>query len=1085
MTDEAPDEMPRAPPYHAMTLSDVFTELEVSPDIRKMGLTTAQATARLEKYGPNMLTEKEKVSLLQKIWNQVANVLVGILIFVAVISFIRVFTSDPVTNGIQVGIIVGVITINTAIGIYQEGSAEKAAEALRNMLSSDAVVIRDGQTSKVSGQEIVPGDIVLLELGDRVPADLRMVEVVNLACAEAALTGESVPIEKTIDAIETNDPRSTPLGDRHNMAFSATLVAQGTGVGLIVSTGDNTEIGTINKLVNKVEDKKTNVLKQIDTVSKWLAVFIVLTAIVTFCVAYWTVDPPLKKDCTKVEQDEETNGCGYTTTEKVLEAVSMALVCAVAMIPEGLEAIVTVTYAWAVSNMAKNNAIIRALPAVETLGSVTTICSDKTGTLTKNEMSLTAFVTSNARYKVDVDSKNRSNANLTRDDSYMAERADTAKFIKAKDVIKGGPSVSVHNKGKKTGKNFAYTMNNSFVENELGATDAPALNATASNKKISGDSVPVSSGESPELSFFREGLAGGVLCSKCTLGKDGSKEGEIGNPTELSILRASYWAGIDVNGMKEDAPVIAEVPFSSEYKFMATLHASRPENDGAGMENFDIVHAKGAPDRMIPLCKDQAKAGMLSETEDVDRAYWIEQIAILSSHGLRVLALTRGTVPKGSIPKNEQLGQDFVNGKGPWLTIVGLCAIIDPPRPECVDAVAEAKGAGVRVAMITGDHKDTALAIGAMLGLVDAEHSEAITGPEMDALDDPEMMAATKKYNVFARASPQNKIRIVKALQAQKEVCGMTGDGVNDAPALKAADMGVAMGKEGTDVAREASQMILADDNFATIIVAVKEGRVVWDNLRKVLMVNTPINNAQGLSVLFGFVFGMEKSPLTAIQVLYCNLICAVTLGFVCAVEPAEDGIMNQPPRRVGKRLIGRFLFLRIVLGTFVLVATTVSASFWALDTYKDLDEDEKWYKVRSQASNTLTFGAAAITLSARFSYNSAFHSRLFTGNIYAWYAVFVTAALQVCITYIPGLNEVIFAMGPMDVEGWGIVLAGMAVTFVIMEIEKTVRRYLSKMGSDTEDHEYGLFDAPPGEEEYDMSLPQGVSRLKLVNLKE
>lgn len=355
----------------------------------------------------------------------------------------------------------------------------------------------------------------------------------------------------------------------------------------------------------------------------------------------------------------------------------------------------------------------------------------------------------------------------------------------------------------------------------------------------------------------------------------------------------------------------------------------------------------------------------------------------------------------------------------------------------------------------------------------------------MDAMDDPEMMAATKKYNVFARASPQNKIRIVKALQAQKEVCGMTGDGVNDAPALKAADMGVAMGKEGTDVAREASQMILADDNFATIIVAVKEGRVVWDNLRKVLMVNTPINNAQGLSVLFGFVFGMEKSPLTAIQVLYCNLICAVTLGFVCAVEPAEDGIMNQPPRRVGKRLIGRFLFLRIVLGTFVLVATTVSASFWALDTYKDLDEDEKWYKVRSQASNTLTFGAAAITLSARFSYNSAFNSRLFTGNIYAWYAVFVTAALQVCITYIPGLNEVIFAMGPMDAEGWGIVLAGMAVTFVIMEIEKTVRRYLSKMGSDTEDHEYGLFDAPPGEEEYDMSLPQGVSRLKLVNLKE
>jgi len=1088
MTEEAPNETPRAPPYHAMTLSAVFGELKVSADIRKMGLTSAEAAARLETYGPNMLTEKEKVTIWRKIWNQIANVLVGILIFVAVISFIRVFTADPVTNGIQVGIIVGVITINTAIGIYQEGSAEKAAEALRNMLSSEAVCIRDGQASKVVGQEIVPGDVVLLELGDRVPADLRMIEVVNLACAEAALTGESVPIDKTIDAIETNDPRSTPLGDRHNMAFSATLVAQGTGVGLIVATGDNTEIGTINQLVNKVEDKKTNVLKQIDTVSKWLAVFIILTAIVTFCVAFFTVDPPLKKGCTFEQQENEENKCGYTTTDKVLEAVSMALVCAVAMIPEGLEAIVTVTYAWAVGNMAKNNAIIRALPAVETLGSVTTICSDKTGTLTKNEMSLTAFVTSNARYKVDVDSKNRSNANFTRDDSYMAERADTAKFIKAKDVIKGGASASVHNKGrqgKKTGKSFAYTMNDSFVDKELGATDSTALNATAGNTTIKGDSVPVSSGESPDLSFFREGLAGGVLCSKCTLGKGGTKEGEIGNPTELSIIRASYWAGIDVNGMKEDAPVIAEVPFSSEYKFMATVHASRPENDGAGMENFDIVHVKGAPDRMIPLCKDQAKAGMLSVTEEVNRAYWIEQIAVLSSHGLRVLALTRGTVPKGSIPKNEQLGQEFVNGKGPWLTIVGLCAIIDPPRPECVDAVAEAKGAGIRVAMITGDHKDTALAIGAMLGLVDAEHNEAITGPEMDAMDDPEMMAATKKYNVFARASPQNKIRIVKAMQAQKEVCGMTGDGVNDAPALKAADMGVAMGKEGTDVAREASQMILADDNFATIIVAVKEGRVVWDNLRKVLMVNTPINNAQGLSVLFGFVFGMKRSPLTAIQVLYCNLICAVTLGFVCAVEPAEKGIMNQPPRRVGKRLIGRYLFLRIMLGSVVLVATTVSATGWALDRYSHLEEEEMWYKVRSQASNTLTFGAAAITLSTRFSYNSAFHSRLFKGNVYAWYAVFVTAILQFAITYIPKLNTIIFQMGPMDWEGWGIVVAGMAITFIVMEMEKALRRRLSAMGSDTEDQEYGLFDAPPGEEEYDMSLPVGVSRLKLVDLKK
>jgi magnesium-transporting ATPase (P-type) len=431
-----------------MTKAEVFAKLDLPDDIRKKGLTTEQAQARLVKYGENKLSEKRKVTLLEKIWHQVNNVLVLILVIVAVVSVVRAFTDDPLTNWIQVGIIVGVIAINTAIGIIQEGSAEKAAEALKNMLSSDAIVVRNGTECKVKGTEIVPGDVVMLSLGDRVPADLRMIEVVNLACAEAALTGESVPIDKTVDAIDSgDDPKRTPLGDRHNMAFSATLVAQGTGAGIIVGTGDYTEIGTINTLVNKVEDKKTNVLKQIDTVSKWLAFFICITAIVTFLVAFFTLD--------------DTDA---------LEAISIALVCAVAMIPEGLEAIVTVTYAWAVSNMAKQNAIIRALPAVETLGSVTVICSDKTGTLTQNVMSLTAFVTSNARYMFDVNNANRTNKNFVRDDTYMAERADHTKMIKAKDVIKGGASASRHNKQGKSvtadlaKTDFPFTMRDTVVD---------------------------------------------------------------------------------------------------------------------------------------------------------------------------------------------------------------------------------------------------------------------------------------------------------------------------------------------------------------------------------------------------------------------------------------------------------------------------------------------------------------------------------------------------------------------------------------------------------------------------------------------
>ena len=488
---------------------------------------------------------------------------------------------------------------------------------------------------------------------------------------------------------------------------------------------------------------------------------------------------------------------------------------------------------------------------------------------------------------------------------------------------------------------------------------------------------------------------------------------------------------------------------------------------------------------MIPLCKNQARGGVIGEVEPINRDRWIEQIAILSSHGLRVLALLRGTLEAGEVKPGEQLGPEFVNGREePWLTIVGLCAIMDPPRPECVDAICESHGAGVRVAMITGDHRDTALAIGIMLGLVDEQHSSAVTGPELDAMSDDEIKSAVQKYNVFARASPQNKIRIVKALQAQGEVCGMTGDGVNDAPALKAADMGVAMGKEGTDVAREASQMILADDNFATIIVAVREGRVVWDNLRKVLLVNTPINNAQGMSVLFGLALGMDKTPLTAIQVLYCNLICAVTLGFVTAVEPAEDGIMDIPPRRVGKRLIGRFLFLRIALGTVTLVAVTVYAAFWAQDFYDDMDDEDALELVRSQASNTLTFGAISITLSARFAYNSAAHPRLFAGNPFCWYSVAIVAVLQVAITYIPGLSNVIFEMGPQKWEGWVVVIIGMVIVFVVMELEKALRRALLAAGADVGDNEIGMFDDTP-QVNKDMSLPKGASHLNLTALNK
>jgi len=919
------------------------------------------------------------------------------------------------------------------------------------MLSSDAIVIRDGKEIKIPAENLVPGDIVKLGLGDRVPADLRMVEVSNLSALEAALTGESVPIDKTVEPIIVDgDPNAQPLGDRHNMCFSATLVSSGSGKGLVVRTGDNTEIGTINALVQKVEKKKTNVLEQIDTVSKWLAIIITICATITFLIAL------LKAD------------------QEWLDALSTALVCAVAMIPEGLEAIVTMTYAWAVSNMAKNNAIIRAMPAVETLGSVTTICSDKTGTLTKNEMTLVAFVTSGKRYKFFVEAKERDPENFVVNQTYMATRADHAKYLKSSEIIKKGPSADRRSRrGKKS--TFPFGITTGFGKTAHGGVEPEEpthLVAEDGAQPEENSNLVRETGEHPDSDFLRKALAGGILCSKCVLGEGGGRKGEIGNPTELSILRAAYFGNVNVSEIKDSAPVLAEVPFSSDYKFMATVHNPVPANDGNDYMDELIVHVKGAPDRMIPLCKYQAKDGKFDKDslEPVEQNFWIEQIAVLSSHGLRVLALTRGTIPKDSVKEGEQLKPEFVQERGePWLTIVGLCAIMDPPRPECVQAIAEAHRAGVRVAMITGDHKDTALAIGGMLGLVDKQHSEAITGPELDAMSDDELKIAAQRYNVFARASPQNKIKIVKALQAQGDVCGMTGDGVNDAPALKAADMGVAMGKEGTDVAREAAEMILADDNFATIITAVREGRVVWDNLRKVLFVNTPINNAQGLSVLFGLAFGLRMSPLSSIQVLYSNLICACTLGFVCAVEPAEDGIMDAPPRRVGKRLIGRFLLLRIVLATIVLVSMVVGAVFYTKNEGYVLNE------TRAQALNVLNFGAIAVTMSARFTRKSAFHCRTFYGNAVAKWSYAIMTVLQVFITYTPGLNEVIFSMDPMTGEQWLIVLICAVIVFIVMESEKAVRNYLTTLKYDTDDVEIGIFDehvAPDG-----TPLPKEVDR--------
>jgi len=1076
--EEAVEVVPQ-PSWHAMTVEATLKEMQLRADLASSGLSNEEAAQRLEEFGPNMMTAGKKKTLLERIWDQVANLLVLLLVIIAVVAIFAAVAAGAkgdsesvLTNCIQVGLIVMVITVNTTIGVVQEGSAEKAAEALKSMLSADALVVRNGKEVQIPAQDVVPGDIIILGTGDKVPADCRFISVSNIACGEAALTGESVPIDKTIDAIQVSgNPEQTPLGDRHNMGFSATLVAQGSGRAIVVATGDNTQIGTINALVSTVEERKTNVLEQIDHISKILAALILTASTATFLVAF------LMYKCVEISDGKCQEG-----TYSAFDSVLVALVCAVGMIPEGLEAIVTMTYAWAVSNMAAHNAIIRALPAVETLGSVTVICSDKTGTLTQNKMSVVAFVTSNAHYRVDVNATDRVNTNFVRDDSYLAERADHQAKKSLGDVVADGPNSAVPRRGR------AEASNHMAIDNL--ETPAPSAHGASGGDDAE---YPFANGDSPTFDFIKGGLIPGVLCSHCVLGTDGGREGEIGNPTEISILRAAYMAGIDVEAIKEKNSIVAEVPFSSAYKFMSTVHEPIPEIDGPGLEDSWIVYVKGAPDRMLALCDTQMKGGVIGEVEEVRTSRWTEQIATLSSHGLRVLALCKAVVPKSEVSPGQQLGPDFINGraKKEWLTMVGLCAIQDPPRPECIDAISEAKTAGVRVAMITGDHKDTAIAIGSTLGLVDEKYPSGITGPELDAMNEDQLKEAVLKYNVFARASPENKLQIVKALQAQKEISSMTGDGVNDAPSLKQADMGVAMGLEGTDVAREASDMILADDNFATIVYAVREGRVVWDNLRKVLLVNTPINNAQGMSVLFGLLFGLGQ-PLNAIQILYSNLICAVTLGFVTAIEPAEDGIMDLPPRRVGKRLIGRYLFLRILLGTATLITMVCLSVFWVENSETHLwdgilDEEQKQEKIRqfrqSMAFNTLDLCAIAICLSARFAYNSSFHPRLFQGNPWCWYSIALVILLQVMITYIPGLNTVIFQMETMNGSMWGVAIAGMVITFIVMELEKALRRRLKAAGNDTDDRELDGLDRGDDRTSH-MHLPANAHKLGTAELR-
>jgi len=984
------------------------------------GLLTTETNQRLKIVGKNELTPPPKPTFLKRLWAQINNILVFILIAAAIVSGI-------LKEWAEVGLIIGVLIINIMIGILQEGNAEKAAEALKAMLSSKAMVIRNhGEKSLIEASELVPGDIIFIQSGDRIPADIRLLTSNNLSVQEAMLTGESLPVSKNANL---KVPLNAALGDRKNMGFSATLVLNGTGTGIVVETGDWSEIGNINRLVAGVDTKgmKTRLMVQLEIFGRFISIVVFIIGISALLIAHLG----------------RNNSIGTS--------FQAAVAIAVAIIPEGLPAVVTITLAIGVQAMANHKAIIRQLPAVETLGSLNVICSDKTGTLTKNEMTAVNIVTRNHIYDI-------TGTGYSPEEGII-QYTTTASSINENENKKLSESLSLVDS-----INLRAILLSGALCNDSSLTKSSDDSNTMKNKwKISGDPT--------ELALLCAAIKSGLPKNLCSI---------------LSLSSAVISSSPSNNESSGNKFITRTgvIPFESEYKFMGTSHPLINSDNSSF-----ILFCKGAPDRLLPRCSYQFKTNiallstnlnkddntnlsdyLLTESslsndnlEPIDMEYWNMKASMLGSKGLRVLALIGGILP--STINARHLTPSLIlnnNENNLQLTILGLVAIMDPPRDEVKSSINEAHTAGIVVKMITGDHPQTAIAIGKMLNIVPESnigiseslnnkkqhdiHNQpkhtisiqsdshpvhlAITGPEIDKMTDEQLQMIVIDCNIFARASPENKIRIVKALQARGLACSMTGDGVNDAPALKAADVGVAMGITGTDVSKEAAKMVLADDNFSSIVEAVKEGRRVWDNLRKILLYNIPVNFAQGFATFFAYIIGIPEAPLTPIQILYVNMITSVTMGIAIAFEPAEPDVMKQPPRPSAKRIFGKQALWRCIFVSGLMVVAILGQFQWNLDINTSLN------MARAEAFTTLVMCEIAYAFNTRFLRSSSLSLRIFQGNKWFYFAIFATAGLQVLLVHVPYLNY-FFSNEPLDGIGWGRCIGLALVLFIIVEIEK------------------------------------------------
>ena len=882
-------------PAYSLGADAVLAALDATPT----GLTSDQARRRLADHGPNRLPDPPRDSAVKRFLKHFDDILVYILLAAAALK-------AALGEWIDFWVILAVAVINAVIGYVQEGRAEHALEGIRSMLSAQAQARRDGEWVSVPAEDLVPGDVVRVTAGSRVPADLRLMEASNLRVEEAALTGEAVPSTKSVDPV----PAGTGVGDRSSMLFSSSIVSAGQGVGVVTATGADAEIGRITTLLSDIETFDTPLTRQIAAFGKGLAGVIAIMAVVMVAIGKWLHAMPAG------------------------DLISATIGFAVAAIPEGLPALVTITLALGVQQMARRNAIIRKLPAVETLGAVTRICSDKTGTLTTNEMTVRSVVTRAGEYAV---------AGLGYDPSGS--------------ITLGDKPVTLRERGD--------------------------LRAVVTAMSVVNDAV-VSQGED----------------GRWTL---------VGEPTEGALRTLGLKAGFDAAGY----PRTAVLPFDSEHKYMATANTT-PEGNR-------VILVKGAPDRLLDRSATELSA---TGQAPLDRQWWEDEIARLSSQGLRVLAAASRPMAEG-----DGLDHDSLTG----LVMLGVTGIVDPPRPEAIAAIATCHTAGIKVTMITGDHAGTATAISREMGIFDEATEEAVTGAELEAATDEELRIIVDRTETFARTSPEHKLRLVKALQANGEVVAMTGDGVNDAPALKRADVGVAMGIKGTEATKEAAEIVLADDNFATIEYAIEEGRRIHDNLHKSVLFLLPTNGAQSLVVLVAVLFGLTL-PLDPVQILWVNMITAVTLSLALAYEPAEPDIMLRPPRPPNTPLVSARYLPRLAIASVAIAAATLATFQLAVGLGADQAVAQTW------AVNTLALGQAAYLFNSRFLRESSLRREAVVGNPVVWAVVGLLLVLQVLFAYLPVLNTW-FGSAPIGWLGWLVPLAFAVAVFVLMEGAKAALR--------------------------------------------